>query len=184
VILSGSPQIIRTRRQGSVVRFNGTNDAIFYDHDPVAGWSMFTIEMTFRPAPRGPFAQRIINLGSSRGPRITLEIRNTGTAWYLDAFMASRGKLTLTDSTRLHSDGQWYNVAFTVDRGRMRTFVNGKAELSGEVSFTPLPQGKSSFGARLNRRYWFKGAIGEIRISPFVVKTAHFLRIADEADQK
>lgn len=184
VTISGSPRMIHTRTQGAVVQFNGVDDAIFYDRDPVAGWSRFTIEMIFRPAPHGPFAQRIINLGSSRGPRITIEIRNTGTAWYLDAFMASNGNLTLTDSTRLHPDGQWYNVAFTVDRGRMRTFVNGKAELSGKVAFAPLPQGKSSFGVRLNRRYWFKGAMREIRISPFLVGAAHFLPVTEKANQQ
>lgn len=178
--ISGNPQIVGD--DGRAVRFNGQNDGIFYDRNPVAGWEQFSIEMIFQPDSDGPFAQRIINLGSSRGPRVLVEIRNTGPAWYLDAFMASRGKLTLVDSSRLHPTGRWYNVTVTADHGTMHTFVNGVPELSGAVAFTPLPEGKSSFGTRLNHKYWFKGEIREIKISPFVVDTAHFLRVADQAD--
>jgi hypothetical protein len=176
--ISGNPQIVLD--DGRAVRFDGQNDGIFYDRDPVAGWDRFSIEMIFRPDSDGPFAQRIINLGSSRGPRVLVEIRNTGTAWYLDAFMASLGKLTLVDSSRLHPTGRWYEVTLTADHGKMHTFVNGVPESSGAVAFTPLPEGKSSFGTRLNHKYWFKGEIREIRISPFVVDPAHFLRVADK----
>lgn len=175
VEISGNPKVINTPH-GEAVQFNGQEDGIFYNQNPVAGWKQYTIEMIFRPAANGPFAQRIINLGTSRGSRILIEIRNTGPYWYLDAFLSSKSKLTLIDSSKLHPTAQWYNVAFMIDRGKLKTFVNRKHELSGKVSFTPLPEGASSFGTRLNRKYWFKGAIREIRMSRKIVDTACFLK--------
>lgn len=45
----------------------------------------------------------------------------------------------------------------------MRQLVNGNLELEAAIAFRPLSAGRVSIGARLNRVFWFKGAIRSVR---------------------
>ena len=46
----------------------------------------------------------------------------------------------------------------------MTSFLNGKKELEGPITFAPMEtDGRASLGVRLNEVYWFKGAIREAR---------------------
>lgn len=161
----GNPQKI-TSVVGSAIHFDGHNDAFIYNENPLDGLRKFTIEVIMKPDSNGPFAQRFLHFGEPDGRRVLLEIRNTGNTWYLDAFLNSVSSLVLSDSSKTHPDGEWYNVSFIVDDGEMDTYVNGSHELSGRVGFEPFNGGKTSIGVRLNRKYWYRGDIYEIRITP------------------
>jgi len=174
-VMLGDPQLVSSS-VGNAVHFNGRNDAFLYNRNPLNGLQQFTIEVIMKPDSAGPFAQRFFHLGTSRGHRVLMEIRNTGTQWYLDAFLNSVTNLTLADSSKTHPTGKWYDVAFVVDNGKMDTYVNGKHELSRRVKFEPFTGGKASLGVRMNREYWYKGDIDEVRITSRKLSPSEFLK--------
>jgi hypothetical protein len=45
----------------------------------------------------------------------------------------------------------------------MTDYVNGAREFEGRVVFPPMTNGDTSLGMRLNRVFWFKGSIKEVR---------------------
>jgi hypothetical protein len=57
------------------------------------------------------------------------------------------------------------------DGKKMKSFVNGKKELEGEINFSAMTEGKISLGVRLNKVDWFKGQIKEIRFHPEALKS-------------
>lgn len=117
-------------------------------------------------------------MGEMNRDRIMLETRLTpDDRWYLDAHLRSGDSArTLIDSTKLHPTGEWYHAAFVVDRGAMRVYLNGRLELEGALPFAPLKGGSTSIGVRQNRRYWFKGAIRTVRVTPTCVTPSAFLK--------
>ena len=95
--------------------------------------------------------------------------------WYLDAFIKSGdSSKALIDKTLLHPAGEWCHVAFVVDNGKMDTYVGGKHELAGDVTFSPFKTGRTSIGVRMNKVYWFKGAIARIRVTPKNLSPSEF----------
>jgi hypothetical protein len=161
----GKPQADEARR---AVIFNGVDEGIVVPVNPIAGWAQFTIEVLFEPAAGGAEAQRFVHLEDERGARALLELRSLEDGrWCLDTFLFSgTSRLTLIDRARLHPAGRWYWVALRYDGRRMASFVNGAAELEGEVAVAPLAAGRTSLGVRLNQISWFKGAIREVRFHP------------------
>jgi hypothetical protein len=158
----GKPQADEARR---AVIFNGVDEGIVVPVNPIAGWAQFTIEVLFEPATGGAAEQRFVHLEDERGARALLELRSLEDGrWCLDTFLFSgTSRLALIDRTRLHPAGRWYWVALRYDGRRMASFVNGTAELEGEVAVPPLAAGRTSLGVRLNQISWFKGAIREVR---------------------
>src|SRR5687767_7975164 len=57
----GNPQIIKTER-GKAVLFDGVDDALFIDHNPLAGFREFTVEAVFRPDEGGAKEQRWLHI--------------------------------------------------------------------------------------------------------------------------
>ena len=70
---------------------------------------------------------------------------------------------------------QWYHVALVFDGRTMTHYVDGKAEMSGPLTITPLAQGKTSLGVRLNRVFWFKGAISRVRFTNRALTPKEFM---------
>lgn len=181
--VSGNPQIIASHL-GKAIHFNGVNDAFFFDDNPIEGLRQFTIELIMKPDKSGPFAQRFLHIGEPFGHRVLLEIRNKGDIWYLDAYLNSETSLTLVDSSKVHAVDKWYDVAFVVENGKMDTYVNGIHELSGKVKFKPFNIGKTSIGVRLNRKYWYKGSIYEVRFVPRKLQPIDFLKTSKVLNSK
>lgn len=176
--IAGHPLILEGSH-GKAVAFNGSTDGLFLSEMPLAHLESFTIEAILAPASRGNFEQRFFHTGEIRGDRALLELRSTGAHWYLDAFLQSGNqKMTLIDPQRLHPSDQWYHVAFVVDRGELSTYVDGKRELAGQITFVPFQSGKTSIGVRLNEQSWFKGVIAQIRITPKALKASDFLKVS------
>jgi hypothetical protein len=172
---SGNPLTIDSP-YGKAVQFDGKGDALFLDRSPLLNMRQFTVEVIFRPDPDGLPEQRFLHMGEVNGDRMMLETRLTpDNQWYLDAYIKSGdSSKPLIDKNLLHPTGKWQHIAFVVDDGKMDTYVEGKHELEGRVPFSPFKSGRASIGVRMNKQYWFKGAIARIRITPKPLAPSEF----------
>ena len=175
--ISGDPKII-TSPYGEAVWFDGEDDAIFLDDQPLEGLSEFTIEVVMRPDSGGRFEQRFLHFGEVSGDRVLLELRAKSSHWYFDAYIQSDdSKLALIDSTLLHPLNAWHHVAYVVDQGDLATFINGRKELTGQVDKTITGSGATSIGVRLNRVHWYKGSIYKIKLTPRALAPQDFIKL-------
>jgi hypothetical protein len=173
----GAPTVIKTRK-GSAVQFDGEEDGLIAHALPLAGAQEFTLEIIFRPDTNGQKEQRFLHLQQdAKENRILIETRLTDdNQWYLDTYIQTpRGQLALFNPQNTHPVGKWYNAALVYDGRQMRHYVNGAEEMSGALAFHPLGQGKTSIGVRMNRLFWFKGAIRRVRFTPSVLNPEDFL---------
>ena len=175
--MSGKPEVMNSP-YGKAVHFNGQDDAVFLDENPLEDLSQFTIEVVIHPDLKGEFEQRFLHMGEVNSDRVLLELRLTeDNQWYLDAYIKSGESFqTLIDKNLVHPAGAWYHVAFVVDNGRTATYVNGKHELDGKITLSSFKAGKTSIGVRLNQKSWFKGAIYEVRITPKCLTPSEFIK--------
>jgi len=175
----GSPKVIDTPG-GRAVEFDGERDGLLVDTHPLKGAEQFTLEVIFRPDADGLAEQRFFHLqedGSNN--RFLIETRLTeDNQWYLDTFIASgEANQTLIDRRFVHPVGEWYNAVLVFDGREMRHYVNGIRELSAVLpSFTPHLEGKTSIGVRINRVYWFKGAIRKARFTRRALTPDEFIK--------
>ena len=177
VTVFGEPRIIESPF-GKAVLFDGLGDGILLDQMPLNGLKSYTLEMMIRYDSGGTKEQRVFHTGTMRQDRCLLEMRSNATTWYFDGMVETNGNwVVLMDSTLLHPLGEWYHVAFTVKDGQQITYVNGKNELQGNVSFSPITEGATSIGVRQNKISWFKGAIYEIRITGRVLMPNEFIKL-------
>ncbi|HEY0431634.1 MAG TPA: LamG-like jellyroll fold domain-containing protein, partial [Pyrinomonadaceae bacterium] len=162
----GHPQVIDAPT-GRGMLFDGLGDGLVVNTNPLAGAKAFTLEAVFRPDAGGTFEQRWFHIQETANDnRILLETRLTGDQWFLDTFIKSGdNKLTLYSENFKHKVGEWYHVALVYDGTTMRHFVDGKEELSGPLWIRPLGDGSTSIGVRMNRVFWFKGAVRKTRFT-------------------
>ncbi|GGK85465.1 laminin G Domain protein [Rufibacter glacialis] len=166
----GEPKVIQGKGGARVVSFDGVDDGLLVDHNPIAGAEEFSIEVVFKPHAAWPnnVEQRFLHLEdpATRQRRILLELRlNNRNQWYADFFMSTdNGSLTLIDSSKTHPVGEWATMTLTYKDKEMRGYVNGQLELSGKIEYMPLPaSAKTSIGTRMDKRSWFNGEIKRIR---------------------
>jgi hypothetical protein len=74
-----------------------------------------------------------------------------------------------------HPLGAWHHAALTFDGSRLTNYVNGQSELSEIIEFSPLEGGETSIGMRQNEVSWYKGLIGPIRVTPWMLDPGEFL---------
>lgn len=178
VTVVGKPRVIEANGK-KAIEFNGRDDAIYVDANPLAGLKEFTAEVVFRPAAGGPKEQRFLHFQPKDvEDRLLFETRLPETGrWFLDTYVhTSVANQTLFAKDSLHDLGPWYAAAIVIDGKSMRHFVNGKEELAAEVKFTPLAAGQTSIGVRFNKVHWYQGAIRQIRVTPAVLKPEDFLK--------
>jgi Concanavalin A-like lectin/glucanases superfamily len=178
----GAPQITGATTGGPALLFNGKSDGLILPVNPLRGLSKFTIEILFRPDPDGPRAQRFVHIQDERDSRVMIETRLIGAqSWSLDTFLHSGdSSRPLLDRTKRHPTGRWAWVALVYDGKTMSDYVNGVKELAGRANFAPMADGRMSLGVRLNRVYWFKGSIKEVRFSPVPLKPDDLRRISEK----
>jgi hypothetical protein len=175
----GAPRVIDTP-EGKAVEFDGVDDGLFIDFNPLAGMEKFTAEVIFRPDAGGPPAQRFVHLQEDGGEnRLLFETRLTAdNRWFLDTFIKSGdGNYTLLAEKWPHPIGPWYHAAVVMDGRTMRHFVNGKEELSTPIVFKPQQPGRTSIGVRINKVSWYKGAVRQFRSSPGMLTPEQFLKL-------
>ena len=163
----GNPQVIKTER-GKAVLFDGVDDALLINSNPLAGFHEFTIEAVFRPDAGGAKEQRWLHIEDTENTerRALLETRLVGDEWFLDTFLKSgENRSALYAENFKHALGEWFRVALVFDRSEMRHYVNGRLELAGKITGQPFGGGITSIGVRQNKIYWFKGAVRKARFT-------------------
>lgn len=173
----GDPRVIAVDG-GKAVEFDGEDDGLFLDVHPLAGAKQFTAEVIFRPDADGPAEQRFFHLQENGSEdRVLFETRIRGEEWFLDTFIQSGGNgYTLFAEEFKHPVGKWYHAAIVVDGREMRHYVNGKQELATKAAFQPPQAGQTSLGVRINKVFWFKGAIRTARFTRRVLEPKEFLK--------
>lgn len=178
VTILGNPKVIKTE-DGKAIWFDGVDDGIFLDINPLAGATEFTIEAVFRPDAGGLAEQRWFHIEDTENveSRALLETRLNGNEWFLDTFIKSGDtRLPLYAENFKHPAGQWFSVALVFDGNEMRHYVNGKLELSGKLNIKPMGKGKTSIGVRQNKVYWFKGAVRKARFTNRALSPNEFIK--------
>jgi len=178
----GHPRVIDTP-QGKAVEFNGVDDALILDVHPLAGAEAYTWEAVFRPD-GGNAEQRWFHLeenpatGDNADHRMLFEIRVVNGQWCLDAFNHSAtGEKALLNRSHLHELGRWYHVAAVYDGTEFRSYIDGVLDGSAPVRLAPQGQGRTAVGMRLNKLYYFKGAVRTARFTRRALAPSEFLKL-------
>jgi hypothetical protein len=178
----GEPRIIDSPL-GKAVEFDGVDDALYIDNHPLAGADAFTWEAIFRPD-GGQREQRWFHLseldpatGADTDNRMLFEIRAIDDKWFLDSYNQSGGEsATLMNKTALHPLGLWYHVASVYDGKRFSNYVNGVREGAADVYLAPHRPGRASVGVRINKVFYFKGAVQLARFTRRALPPEEFLK--------
>jgi Concanavalin A-like lectin/glucanases superfamily len=172
----GAPKVIDSP-VGKAIEFDGVDDAVIIDNHPLAGATAFTWEAVFRPD-GGPFEQRWFHLAetdSKTENRMLFEIRVVGDQWFLDSFVSTgTASKALMNKAALHPLGRWYHVACVYDGQEFRSYVNGVQELAAQIQFGTQGPGQTAVGMRLNRVFYFKGAVRSGRFTRRALTPAEF----------
>jgi len=187
----GNPQVISTA-YGKAVQFNGVGDGIFVPNHPLAGASTYTWEVIFRPDADGSQAQRFFHLqeqdpvtGADTNNRMMFELRILDGAWCLDSFASSgASSYSILNCAQTYPLGQWYRVTAVYDGNVLRSYVNGDLQGEGPLTLVPHHPGHSSAGVRINKVFWFKGAILEARMTPRALPPSEFLKMPPKVASK
>ena len=174
----GDPKVVETDK-GKATIFDGIDDGIFINNNPIAGADAFTVEAVFRPDAGGGKEQRWLHIEDKENveTRALLEIRLNGNEWFLDTFIKSGdNRAPLYAENFKHPVGQWFHIALVYDGKEMRHYVNGKLEMSGSVTAKPFGRGVTSIGVRQNKVYWFKGAVRKARFTNRALSPDQFMK--------
>jgi hypothetical protein len=178
VTVLGAPRVVQAAG-GGAVEFDGVDDGLMVEANPLSGLERFTVEVLFAPALDGAEEQRFVHFEEAgTGNRARIELRLLpGPAWCLDTFLRhGEASLTLIDRAVTHPAGSWHAAALSWDGHTMTHYVDGVRELSGPVAFKPLGPGRTSIGVRQNKVSWFKGRIRTIRITAAALAPADLLK--------
>lgn len=188
--LNDYPSLISTTI-GDALQFDGIDDALLIEYNPLEDAESFTIEVIIKPdSSSNPenFEQRYVHIRGKANDdrRILLELRLTEDQnWYLDTFIKSEvNNKALINPELVHESGKWYNVALVYENGVMRHYVNGIEEASGEVTYIPPEKGQISIGARQDPRSWFKGAIHLIKFTRQALKPEEFISLVSNLEEE
>jgi Concanavalin A-like lectin/glucanases superfamily len=181
--LIGQPKVIDSP-VGKAVEFDGVDDGLFIDHHPLAGATSFTWEAVFRPD-GGQREQRWFHLNerdsrtsADTENRMLLEIRVVDDQWYLDSYIQSGdANHALLNPQALHPLRAWYHVAAVYDGVEFRNYVNGIEQGSARLHITPQGQGRTSVGVRINKVFYFKGAVHVARFTRRALAPSEFLKL-------
>ena len=112
--------------------------------------------------------------GLDTNNRMLFEIRVVGDRWCLDSFNQSGSAKALIDRTALHPLGAWYHVARSMTAG-IPQLRERRARRRAEVQLAPQGPGHASVGVRINKVFYFKGAVHLARFTRRALSPAEFL---------
>ena len=178
----GEPRIIDSP-VGKAVEFDGVDDALFIDNHPLAGAATFTWEGDL-PARRRRGGAAVVPFERA-GSRHRAPTRTTGCS-SRSGSSATRGTWTATTNRELaskalmnrdarHPLGAWYHVASVYDGKEFSNYVDGVREGAAEVQLAPHGPGHASVGVRINKVFYFKGAVRLARFTRRALSPAEFL---------
>jgi hypothetical protein len=185
----GHPHVIDTP-DGKAVEFNGVDDALLIGVHPLAGAETYTWEAIFRPD-GGNAEQRWFHLeenpatGLDTGNRMLFEIRVIDGRWCLDAFNKSGpDQKALLNRKSLHALGAWFHVAAVYDGKEFRNYVDGVLDGAAQVHLAPQGPGRTSVGVRINKLFYFKGAVRTARFTRRALAPTEFLKRPEQPTAK
>lgn len=177
----GHPHVVDTPA-GKAIEFNGVDDGIIVNKHPLAGAATYTYEAIFRPD-GGDAEQRWLNMnqnpaeGTQLENRMLFELRIVEGKWCLDAFNKSdSGQAALLFRNKLYSLGQWHHVAAVYDGKQVSSYIDGELQGSREVKLTPQGEGRTSVGMRIQKVFFFKGAVAKARFTRHPLQVSEFLK--------
>jgi hypothetical protein len=110
------------------------------------------------------------------------EIRIVNGQWCLDSFATTNGQArTLLNCKLLHPLGKWYRVTAVYDGKTFSNYVDSELQGSGELQLAPQALGRSSIGTRINKTFYFKGAVLMARMTPRALPPDQFLAMPPAA---
>jgi hypothetical protein len=105
------------------------------------------------------------------------EIRVIDGQWCLDAFVQTgQASKALLNRKNLHPLGAWYHVAAVYDGREFRSYINGRPDGAAELNLVPQGPGRASVGVRINKVFFFKGAVAQARFTHRALAPDEFLR--------
>lgn len=161
------------------IEFDGINDGLLINNNPLSEATNFTVEIIFMPYPGGLEEQRFLHLQQDDNNRMLIELRSTNTnQWFLDTFIKSAGSgVTLYADAYTHSTEDWHHAALIYQSNTMSHYVDGQLELSGEIAYQKMTTGKVSLGVRQNKVSWYKGAIRLVKFTHKALTPDEFFRL-------
>ena len=184
----GHPKVIKTPI-GKAVELNGVDDALFINEHPLAGAQTFTFEAIFRPETGGAPEQRWFHLaeqdpktGADTDTRFLFEIRVINNQWCLDAFVHTPAvNRAILNREKLYPLDTWHAVAQVYDGQEYSSYVDGELQGKAGIHFEPEGPGHTSVGVRINKEYYFKGAVHLARFTRRALSPAEFLKVPASA---
>ena len=178
----GEPKVVDAP-PGKAIEFDGVDDALLVENHPLEGAAVFTWEAIFRPD-GGQREQRWFHLnelpatGADSENRMLFEIRVQDGNWFLDSYAQSgSASKALMNRAALHPLGAWYHVASVYDGKEFRNYVNGVQENAAPLSLVPHGPGRSAIGMRINKVFFFKGAVHVARFTRKALPPSAFLKV-------
>ena len=174
----GTPRVVQTSA-GAALEFDGRDDSVVVDSNPLEGLLAFTLEVELWPSPDGPEEQRFVHVGENgTDNRAMMETRMLpGRRWSLDTFLLSgASRLTLFDAAKTHGAADWHTAALVYDGRSMTHYVDGVHEANGPISIASFGPGRTALGARLNQVSWFRGRLRQLRVSPEALPAEKLLK--------
>ena len=106
-----------------------------------------------------------------------LENENEIVAFVDEEFTKEESKALVNESLT-HPTDRWYNLALTVSKDGIASYVDGVQQSSYPLKYDRLAigEGVTSVGVRQNMVCWFKGAILKILVTPKVLAPDQFLK--------
>lgn len=180
-VVFGSPELIKGSDFNSI-KFNGIDDGIIVNSNPLDGADAFTIEIIFKPdtsSNPGNKEQRFLHIQNPdyEPRRMLIELRLTNNGeWFLDTHInADTLSHTLYADKFTHPLREWYHAALVYENGTMIHYVNGIEEMRGRIKYLPINGGNVSIGMRMNKRSYFKGEIKLIRMTDRALPPEKFM---------
>lgn len=162
----------------NAIEFDGIDDGILLNQNPVANADAFTLEVIFMPYSGGETEQRFVHVQQDDNNRMLIELRSYRSEWFLDTFIKSgSANRTLYAEDFKHPNESWHHAALVYENGRMRHYVDGELEMDSTMNYVTQTSGKTSLGMRQNFRSYFKGAIKTVRATSSVLSPDEFLQV-------
>jgi hypothetical protein len=173
----GNPTLI-TINNDTAWYFDGTDDRVVVDTNPLIGLNEFTFEVVFRIDEGGVSEQKFIHLQANPDIRILFEIEfKENGRWYMENFIkAENGEsIHLMDSTIDYPVNRWYHAAIVYKNNEFKQYINYNTLDIENLSWTPPTDGSVSVGSRMNQVNYFTGAVREIRFADMALDSSEFL---------
>lgn len=176
VTIYGDPLVIETE-DGNAIEFDGIDDGLLIESNPLASATEFTVEVIFKPYPGGPDEQRFVHFQQDDDNRALIELRLTPEDnWFLDTFIKSgSSSCALYSDSYYHETSKWWHACLVYKDNVMTHYVNGVKELSDSVAFREVNSGKTSLGVRQNLVSWYKGAIKTLKVTHKALSPEDFM---------